>query len=246
MNPRLAWLHCRSQLLQGVREPSFVIPILCFPTLFFLFFGVPSASDTDAANRVLASYATYAFLAAVFNQFTSGIAQGRLQSWEDYLRTLPASYSHRMVGWFASGMIVGILAFILLVVCAAIVTPADAGPSQWVFLGIAVLYGSIPMALLAAAFGLWLLPKAAMTIATLVYFSLTYAGGIWTSPDELPGWVQQVSPYLPTRLWGELAWASIEAQPWQFPHWLGLAMYTLLFGLAAVWGYRREYRNRYS
>lgn len=246
MSPKLAWLHCKAQLLQGVREPSFVVPLVVFPSLFFLFFGLPVATDRDEANQVLGSYATYAFLAVVFNQFTAGTAQGRLQSWEDYLRTLPVSYSHRMAGWFASGMIIGVLAFLLVVACAVALTPVAAGPGQWMFLSLAVLYGSVPMVFLAAAFGLWLMPKAAMTIATLVYFMLTYAGGIWTSPDELPAWLQSISPFLPTRLWGELAWSSIEAEAWHLANWLGLAGYAVLFGALAVWGYRREIHSRHG
>jgi ABC-2 type transport system permease protein len=246
MSPKLVWLHCKSQLLTGLREPSFVVPIVVFPSLFYLFFGLPAASSADEANRVLGSYATYAVLAVMFNQFTAGIAQGRMQVWEDYLRILPASFGHRMAGWLAAGLVIGMVSFLLVAVCAVTLTPVDAGPAQWGFLGLAVLFGSIPMVLLAASFGLWLMPKAAMTIATLVYFLLTYAGGIWASPDELPDWLQSISPFLPTRLWGELAWSSVEAVAWNRAHWLGTLAYGLLFGALAFWGYRREITSRHA
>lgn len=244
MNPRLALIHFHSQLRQNVREPGNVVPALLYPTVFFLFFGLPVATGEYSANLTLASYATYAFMGSAFSQFTGGIVHGRGVSWDMYLRTLPASYSHRIVGWTLAGLIVGLLAFAAVALTAVLTTDVDAEPAQWFFLSFAVLYGSVPMGFVAAAFGYWLMPRAAVPLATLFYFSLTYLGGIWTSPDSLPGWAQRISPFLPTRMWAELAWASIEARPWPFLAWSGLAVYTLIFGFLAVWGYRRDTHRR--
>lgn len=240
MRPKLALLHCRAQLLQNVRAPGIIVPALIFPAMFFVFFGMSAATDTFSANLVLASYATYAFLGVVFNQFTGGVVEGRTGTWDEYLRTLPVSYSHRMLGWALSGIVIGLLAFALVVVLALILTDVDAGLSDWLFLSLAVLYGSVTMACFASAVGYWFSPKVAAPVASLIYFGLTYAGAIWTAPESLPGWLQEVSPIIPTRMWAELAWSSIQSAPWQTTHWLGLAGYTVLFGSFAVWGYRRD------
>lgn len=246
MNPRLALRHCQVELLGQLREPGYLVQALIFPTMFFLFFGVAVAGTTVEANLVLASYATYAFLGVVFIQYTGSIAQSRQAGWDDFLRTLPASYMHRILGWSLSGMVVGIASLLLVAMTAFIITGASAGVDQWLFLGLALLFGSVTMALVAMAFGYWLRPGIAMPISNVVYLSLTYAGGLWTAPQELPAWVQRVSPYLPTRLWAELSWASVQSQPWQVSHTLGLLGYLTLAAIMTRWGYLRVYHQQHG
>lgn len=244
MKQRLARHHFVAEMRQNIREPSTVVPVLLYPPLFYLFFGLPTVTGEYSANLALASYAIYAFMGSAFTQFTGGVVRGRSASWNMYLRTLPASYSHRLVGWTLAGLVVGLLSFAAVAITAVLTTDVDAGPFQWLFLSFAVLFGSVPMGFAASAFGYWLMPRAAVPLATLVYFSLTYMGGIWTSPDSLPGWLQEVSPYLPTRMWAELAWASIESRAWPLFDLVGLTLYTLIAGFLAVWGYRRDTRRR--
>jgi ABC-2 type transport system permease protein len=139
-----------------------------------------------------------------------------------------------------------LLALLPVIVVAVVTIDVGAPPLHWLSLGVALVCGSVPMALLAAAMSYWAAPKAALQIATLVFFTLTYAGGIWTSPESLPAWLQTISPLLPSRLWGEIAWASVQGQVWQTAHWLGLVAYTMLFGALAVCGHRRENQRRYD
>lgn len=244
MNARLALRHCQMELLHQLREPGYLIQALVFPSMFFLFFGVSSAGDNHAANLVLGSYATYAFLGVIFNQFTGSISASRQQHWDEYLRTLPASYSHRLAGWTLAGMVVGIVSLSFVTLTALMTIEVSFGPEHWLFLGFALLFGSIAVMTIAMAFGYWLPPGVAMPIASLVYLSLTYAGGIWTSPNELPGWVQVISPFLPTRQWAELAWASVQSRPWPLSYVLGLLAYLGIGGIMTTWGYRRQQRGR--
>lgn len=246
MNLRLILLHCRMQVLQHVRAPSYIVPALLFPAMFFLYFGVSEVQNGLEANIAFASYSIYAFMGVAFYLFAGGVAEGRRGAWDSYLRTLPASYSYTMSGWALSGLVFGLLAVLLVTIVAVLTTEVGAPPLYWLSLAVALVSGSVPMALMAAAIGYWVTPKAALQIATLVYFTLAYAAGIWTSPESLPTWLQAVSPFLPSRLWGEIAWASVQGQAWQTVHWLGLAAYATLFGMLAVYGYRRENCRRYA
>jgi ABC-2 type transport system permease protein len=244
VNIHLIMLHARTDLVQHLREPGYLIQVLVFPTMFYLFFGLPEATYSTTSNMTMASYAVYTFMSVAFIQFAGGIAQGRLQAWDEFVRTLPASYSHRMVGWSLSGLLIGVVALGFVTLAAVLTTDVRLGLVQWVFLAVAVLYGSLTMALIASACGYWLSPVVALPVGTLTYFALTYAGGIWTAPDELPAWLQHVSPFLPSRIWAELAWASVRREAWQAQHWLGLAGYAILGGSLAYWGYRRELDRR--
>jgi ABC-2 type transport system permease protein len=246
MNLRLMLLHSKAQVVQYLRAPGYIVSALLSPPLFFLFFGIPEVRNGIEANLALASYSTYVFTGIAFYQFTGAVAQGRQAAWDAYLRTLPAKYIYRLAGWALSSLVIAILGLVLLTTIALLTIDVGAPPLYWTSLGFALVCGSVPMALIAATIGYWASPTSAFPIAAMIYYSLTYAGGIWTSPESLPSWLQEVSPFLPSRLWGEIAWASVEGNAWQTVHWLGLVGYTLLFGILAVWGYRRENWRRYG
>jgi ABC-2 type transport system permease protein len=74
---------------------------------------------------------------------------------------------------------------------------------------------------------------------------LAYAGGLWTGPGDLPPTVRSLSPYTPTRQWGDVLWPAVTGAPWRATHWLVLGAYTLGFGFVAAWGFAREELQRY-
>ena len=75
---------------------------------------------------------------------------------------------------------------------------------------------------------------------------LAYLGGLWAAPNNLPGWTENISPYLPTRLWGELTWPAVLGETASLTPLLGLAAYAVLFAALAVWGYRRDEGIKYG
>jgi ABC-2 type transport system permease protein len=98
----------------------------------------------------------------------------------------------------------------------------------------------VVVALGGIAMGYWSSPRAATPLATLAWLLLAYLGGLWATPAELPGWAEEISPYLPTRLWGEVTWAAVQGQATSLGDWLGLLAYAVGFGVLAMWGYRRD------
>src|SRR5688572_3434600 len=126
-----------------------MVPALIYPTMFFLYFGVPEVRNDIQANLVFASYAAYAFMGVAFNQFTGGVAEGRRQSWVTYLRTLPAHYGHRMAGWALSGLVFGLLSLLSLTVVAVLTVDVGAPALHWLLLAVALVFGSVTVALIA-------------------------------------------------------------------------------------------------
>jgi ABC-2 type transport system permease protein len=83
-----------------------------------------------------------------------------------------------------------------------------------------LLAGGVVAALGGITIGYWASPRAATPLATLAWLLLAYLGGLWALPAELPSWTEAVSPYLPTRLWGELTWAVMQGQTTSLGAWL--------------------------
>lgn len=242
---KLVWAHLKAEILELVRYPAYAVPTLAFPGLLFLFFAVPNSKNQMIANQFMASYATFAVLGVAFFQFGVGIATDRESPWQIFLRILPVSPQVRFTARVLAALAFALAAIVIVFIIAALLTPAGLNLSDWILFSLTLLLGSIPFGLMGIALGYWAQAKAALPIANLLYLSLSYTGGLWLPPGNLPRLVAQISPYLPTRIYAEAVWIVVQGQTWRVKPWFGLASYALGAGLLAVWGYRRDEGQNY-
>ena len=240
---RLVLVHAGAMTRELVRYPAYLVPTLLFPTVFFLFFVAPSPGSY--ATIKMAAFAGFAAIGVAFFQFGVGIAVDRTSPWETYLRTLPVSVPARLGARVvsAAGFAAGAAAFVL--VAALVTTDAALDARRWVELGATLLIATIPFALLGIALGYWAPPRAALPIANLLYLGLSYAGGLWIRPSELPGFVRDVSPYLPTRALADVLGNVVYSNTFAARPWVALAGFTAAFAAVAAAGYRRDEGKRY-
>jgi ABC-2 type transport system permease protein len=240
---KLVFVHARASTLELLRYPSFSIPTLALPAIFFAFFGLPRAHGR--ADVLLASFAAYAVLSVAFFQFGVAIAVERARPWETYVRTLPVGAATRMCARALSAFLFAAASVAAVVAVAVPTTSPGLGLAEWSRLATALAAGSIPFTLFGIALGYWLPPKGALPVANILYLTLSYAGGLWTGPTGLPHAVDWLARALPTRQWGEVLWPAARGAPWQLSHWGALLAYAIAFGALAAWGYRRDEGQRY-
>jgi ABC-2 type transport system permease protein len=104
----------------------------------------------------------------------------------------------------------------------------------------------VPFALLGIAIGYLASPRAALPIANVAYLSLSYAGGLWAAPGDLPPPVQAASPALPTRALRDSLLDAATSRSWSWQPCAILAGYSVAFAATALWGYRRDEGQRYG
>ena len=242
---KLLRAHVKAQALELLRERSALFPTLLLPGMLFVFLGVPNAGDRTTANLILTSYTVFAVLGITFFQFGVGIAHERESSWEVFLRTMPVSSQVRFAARVLLGLVFALAVVAIMVTLALLLTPAGLDLGGWLRWGLALLIGSVPLALLGITLGYWASPRAAAPLANLLYVALAYAGSLWTAPQSLPDLVAQISPYLPTRRYVEVAWAAVLDRAWRIEDWLWLLGYAIVFGLLAGWSYRQDEGQRY-
>ncbi len=240
---KLALLHARSMTVELVRYPAYVVPTLVFPSAFFLFFSVPGSEVGSTAR--MATFAGFAAIGVAFFQFGVGIAVERASPWEAYLRTLPIAVSARLVARVISAAGFALIAAGGLLVVAIATTDATLSAPRWCALGLALVLGTVPFALLGIALGYWVPERGALPVANLLYLGLAYVGGLWISARSLPDAVRPISPYLPTRALADALVATTAGPPVAWRSWLSLVAFTALFALLAVWGYRRDEGTRF-
>ena len=240
---RLVLLHARALTVELARHPAYVVPTLLFPAAFFLVFAT-SGPPAFAALKMTA-FAGFAAIGVAFFQFGVGIAVERATPWETYLRTLPIGAATRLGARVLSASAFAAAASATLVAVAVAATGASLPPSRWIALALVLLLGTIPFALLGIALGYWAPQRGALPLANLLYLGLSYGGGLWIRPQELPPSVAHVSPYLPTRALEDVLAAVVVGNPFASRGWLSLAVFSIAFALLAAWGYRRDEGKRF-
>lgn len=241
---RLVFAHARAMTVELFRYPAFSVPTLGFPALFFLLF-VSSRHDRNA-TALVASFAGFAFLTVALFQFGVGVAAERETPWEQFLRTLPVRARVRFAARLLSGALFGLASAALVAAAAVATTDVHLTTSRWVSLAAVLVIGAVPFGLLGIAVGYWASPRGAPALANVLYLLLAFVGGLWMTPARLPGAVAAVSPFVPTRQFGDVLRGAAAGRLWQANAWLVLLAWGVAFGLLAVWGYSRDEGRRYG
>jgi ABC-2 type transport system permease protein len=242
---KLLGVHVRTEIALLARVPAYVLPTLLYPTMLFAFFGLPSAQSADSAPYLFASYAAISLIGVVLFQFGVGFAIERLSPWHSFLRVVPVPSGARIIARVSTALIFAGAAIAVVALVAAVFTPLRLQPTRALELTAALLVGAVPFALLGIAIGYWASPRAAVPIANLIYLPLSFVGGLWQRPQSLPPYFRAISPWLPTRQYGELVWGAVSGS-FHPSIALALAGYTVLFGAIAYWGHRADLLENYS
>jgi ABC-2 type transport system permease protein len=238
--------HTKIQFLDLIRWPGYVVPTVVFPAMFYSIFDLPAARiHANDADLLALAFIAWSVVGVTLYQFGVGIAQERGRPWERYVRTLPAPVFVRFGARIATALLFGVIAAALVALVARAFTPIDLTLEQWLRVLVYGIAGGVPFVLIGITIGYWASARASVPMATAVNLLLAYAGGLWMPPQYLPSFVAAISPYLPTRQFGDLLW-SVVGHGSASHAVMCLASYTLIFGFLAAVGYRRDERKRYA
>jgi ABC-2 type transport system permease protein len=245
---RRVWVNARIQGDELLHLPAFAAPTVGFPLATYLLFGLPSVhSSGRAAAGVFVSFAAFALLGIVMFDFGVGIAANRSSPWERFVRTLPSSAGERFAARLLVALGFGVAALVPLVACALAATPLRLDAITWARVLVSLFTGAIPLGLLGIMLGYLLSDRAALPVTNLIYLPLSYVGGLFSAdPSGLPATLRRVSPWLPTRQWGELLDDFGLGGHLPVRALVGLTCYGAVFGALALYGYRRDEQKQYS
>jgi ABC-2 type transport system permease protein len=229
--------QARSEFVKLWRIPMFSVPTLLFPILLFLLFGVPNGRATLA----MASFAAYGVLGIAFFSFGIGVASERGQGWTRLVRATPMPAWVYFAGKMMMALVFAILLLLTLFLVAAVVADVRMPLGRWALLGVTLVLGMLPLVTAGFALGYWAGPNSAAAVANLIYLPIAYASGFLMPVQALPHFVQSLTPYLPPYHYGQLAWRAVGVDDGQAALHIGWLIGTaVVFGVLAVWGYRRD------
>ncbi len=245
-------VQIKADLLALLRNPSSLIPTLLFPLMFWTFFGLPNARQTqDGFNvgaYILASFAMYSVIQTVLFNLTISIATERASGWYKFQRTTPARVWLLFTSKLVTVLLLALFAVSVLLIYGSITGGVSLPLGTWLSLIARVMLGVLPFAALSVMIGY--LARGAQTaspIVNLVFFPMSFASGLFIPLPSLPKVVQDIAPFLPAYHGGQLARVAVgvpSAQP-ELTHVIWLLGFTALFLILAVWAYKRDEASNY-
>ena len=244
---RIYYLEAKYELLKLLRLPSYVIPTLAFPLMFYLLFGVAmggrAAGPVTLAAYLLPTYGTFGMMGIALFGFGVGVAVERGQGWLLFKRATPMPPMAYFTGKLFMVVIFGLIQTSALFALGATAGKVDLPASDWAALAGVLIAGAIPFGAFGLALGSWLGPNSAPAIVNALYLPLAFASGMWLPIQALPGFFQELAPWLPTYHFAQLALGVIGADQGRFS-WMAsaavLAVFMVISLLVARVGYRRD------
>lgn len=242
-------------LRSKLRTPEFAVGAIAIPALLYAMFGLPKADSvlpggTTVAQAMLVSIGAYGVVSLAIFTFGEDVAKDRGDGWLRTLRATPIPVWSHLVGKTASAVVLAamiVASLAVLATLAGVRLPAAA----WAALALALVAGVLLFSTLGFAIAFLVRPRAAATIANLVFLPLAFASGFFMPMGELPQVLQTLAAYLPTFHYGQLiyplvmpeqdvvAWTGAQMQP-AWVHVLWVLLPAVALGALALWAARRE------
>jgi ABC-2 type transport system permease protein len=251
----LAVRQTRTEFLQNWRMPEFMIGVVAIPAILYLMFGLPSAGErlaagTDVGAMMLASFGGYGLVSLAIFTFGVDIAHERGRGWWRVLRASPVPSWVYFTAKIVMALLYGVVIIALLAAIAILLGGVSLPLSRWLAISGMLLVGAVVFAPFGFALAFFARPRAASTIGNLIFLPLSFASGFFFPLSELPSFVQNVAPYLPTYHFGQLVWSQVgdardvavfasgDTGTWVHIAWVAGSF--VMFGIVALIGYRRD------
>ena len=192
--------EARSEILRYLRNPSFLLPVILFPTAFYLMFGVvlAQAEAPGMARYLLASYGTFGVMSPGLFGFGVSLAMERDNGLLTLKRALPMPPAAYLVGKMLMAMIAAAMVIILLLVLAVGVAHVSLTFAQAGALLLTGTLGVLPFCALGMLVGTLIKGQGAPGMLNLVYLPMSFLSGLWVPLQVLPNTLQQIAPVWPS------------------------------------------------
>jgi ABC-2 type transport system permease protein len=252
----------RAEFIQAWRVPEFLIGVAIIPTLLFSMFGLPNSATvfpdgTRIINLVMASFSAYGILSLCIFTFGVDIAQERGRGWMKLMRATPLPSWVYFLGKIMMAILFATITLLLLFAVAILLGNVRLELVDWLRTFAVLLFGGLSFSTLGFALAYWTRPRAASAIANLVFLPLSFLSGFFFPLNQLPKFLQDLAFYLPTFHYGQLVWQSVghpndiarftgQASSGTLEHVLWLLGTFVVFGVLALWGYKRDQSQQFG
>jgi ABC-2 type transport system permease protein len=204
---RSYFLEAKYEFLNLLRTPSFVLPTLIFPALFYTLFGVLlNRNNGDGpAQYLLATYGVFGIMGAALFGLGVTIAIDRERGLLVLKRALPMPAGALLLAKTIMAMIFATLISLILATIAISLAGVSLHFSQWVQLFLVNVLGVIPFAAIGLLIGSYFSGRAAPAIINILYLPLAFLSGLWLPLSMLPSIFAKLAVLWPSWHLGQIA-----------------------------------------
>lgn len=229
-------LEAKCEFLRMLREPAFGVPVVAFPAMFYLLFGVVlNKGSAAAAQYLLATYGAFGVIGAAMFGFGVTIATDREKGYLRYKRALAVPTGALLLAKTAMAALFAVVISLLLGALAATLGGVALAPWQWAMLSLVNVLGVLPFAAMGLYFGSLVGGNAAPALLNVLYLPMAFLSGLWLPLSMLPDVLAKIAPAWPAYHLGQLALKVVghdQAQP-AWLHLLVLGAVTAVFFVLA-------------
>ena len=232
--PRVYALESKHEFLRLLRSPSFAVPTLMFPPMFYLLFAVLFTSgrgDFHANVYLLATYGVFGVMAPGLFGFGVSVALDRERGWLTLKRAQPMPPGAYLASKLAMAMLFATIIFATLALIATTIGGVRLPASSWLQLLVVDVFGVLPFCAIGLFIGTLVNGSGAPAIINLIYLPMSFLSGLWMLLSALPAAVHGIAPVWPAFHLGQLALAAVgqPADGSPITHIAALAAMAILF-----------------
>ena len=210
--PRVYALESTHEFLRLLRAPSFAVPTLMFPPMFYLLFAVLFVSgrgDFHANVYLLATYGVFGVMAPGLFGFGVSVALDRERGWLRLKRAQPMPPGAYLASKLSMAMLFAAVIFTILGLLATTVGGVRLPISSWALLLLVEVFGVLPFCAIGLFIGTLVNGQGAPAVINLIYLPMSFLSGLWMPLSILPATVRDVAPLWPAYHLGQLALGAV-------------------------------------
>jgi ABC-2 type transport system permease protein len=189
----------RSECLRYLRNPGFMLPLMLFPAVFYLMFGVlMNHGHADAARYLLASYGVFGVMGPGLFGFGASLALERDGGLLTLKRALPMPPGAYLLGKMAMAMVVSGLVMVLMLLLGVFAAHVPLRGAQILGLLALGVFGVLPFCALGMFVGTLIKGQGAPGLLNLVYLPMAFLSGLWFPLSAMPSWLAAIAPVWPS------------------------------------------------
>jgi ABC-2 type transport system permease protein len=208
---RCYWLEARCEFLRVLRAPSFAVPTLVFPPMFYLLFGVllNGGHGGKATAYLLATYGVFGVMAPGLFGFGVAMALDRERGFLALKRALPTPPAAMLLAKMAMAMLFAIMISIILASIALTLGHVTLSPLQLAALFATNILGVLPFCAIGLYIGTVASGQGAPALINLLYLPMAFLAGLWMPLSMLPALFSKLAPVWPAYHLAQIALAVV-------------------------------------
>lgn len=191
-------LEARYEFMRTLRTPSFALPTLLFPPLFYVLFGVLlNHGNANAAQYLLATYGVFGVMGVGLFAFGVTMAMERERGFITYKRALPMPPGAYLFAKMAMAMVFATIISLLLAILAVALAHLSLAPGQWLLLWLVNIVGVLPFCALGLFIGTLVGGQGSPAVVNMIYLPMSFLSGLWLPLSMLPKFFGTIAPVWP-------------------------------------------------